>query len=385
MNTLRQFVGLFLIALLSACASAPTGSSATVFHDELFVPAPAKFDPQSLFQVSDAMRRYLQVDIAGSLAAKGRMQGLYDALYSDQQLKLEYDTVQTRTASETFLARSGNCLSLVIMTAAFAKELGLNVYFQGVSTEENWLRRDKYYFLAGHVNVTIGRMRKMVLSGNGAGKFLTIDFEPLVENVAQRAWQIKETTIVAMYMNNRAAETLAEGDTNGAYWWAREAVVHDVKFLPAQINLAVIYRRAGHPTLAQSTLNNVLSLDPNNVVALSNLVSLLAELNRPAELALVTARLKRLRDYQPYHFFKLGVAAMQVKNYALARDMFKQETRSQPNNSEFQFYLALAYIGLGDQKTAKRHLSNAIKTSSSLKEQGIYAAKLGRIQAAQPN
>ena len=385
MIRLRRVVGSFFILLVFGCATAPVPDSASVLHDEFFVPAPAKFDPQSLFQVSDAMRRYLSVDIASNLAEKGPMRGLYEALYSDRELKLEYDTVKTRTASETFLARSGNCLSLVIMTAAFAKELGLKVYFQGVATEENWLRRDNFYFLAGHVNVTIGRVRNMVLAGNGAGKFLTIDFEPLVADVAQRTWQIKESTIVAMYMNNRAAETLAEGNIKAAYWWAREAVVYDVNFVPAQINLAVIYRRAGHAELARATLESVLSRDPDNVPALSNLIPLLSELNRTEELALATERLKRLREYEPYHFFKLGVAALRAKNYALARDMFKKETRAQPNNSEFQFNLALAYAGLGDRETAKQHLAIAVESSSTLKEQGIYAAKLSRLQAAKPN
>ena len=76
---------------------------------------------------------------------------------------------------------------------------------------------------------------------------------------------------------------------------------------------------------------------------------------------------------------------MQAKNYTLARDMFKQETRNQPHNSEFQFNLALAYAGLGDRETAKQHLAIAVKSSTTLKEQGIYAAKLIRIQQTSPN
>ena len=46
----------------------------------------------------------------------------------------------TRNAAEAFDARSGNCLSLVIMTAAFAKELGLPVRYQNVFVDEAWSR-----------------------------------------------------------------------------------------------------------------------------------------------------------------------------------------------------------------------------------------------------
>ena len=81
------------------------------------------------------MRRYARTEIAAQANRKGRHRALIDALYSKHQLRLEYDTVITRNASEAFDARAGNCLSLVIMTAAFAKELGLMVEYQKVLVE----------------------------------------------------------------------------------------------------------------------------------------------------------------------------------------------------------------------------------------------------------
>ena len=59
-------------------------------------------------------------------------------LYKRQKLGLEYDATSTRTASEAYAARAGNCLSLVIMTSAFAKALGLPVYYQRVFVDESW-------------------------------------------------------------------------------------------------------------------------------------------------------------------------------------------------------------------------------------------------------
>jgi len=40
---------------------------------------------------------------------------------------LEYESRVTRNASETYAARMGNCLSLVIMTAAFARKVGMRI------------------------------------------------------------------------------------------------------------------------------------------------------------------------------------------------------------------------------------------------------------------
>jgi len=89
-----------------------------------------------VFAVSPEMRHYLHTEIAPHLHREGPLQGLFDALYSKRQLKLEYDSAMTRNAAQAFAARSGNCLSLVIMTAAFANEMGLPVQFQSVLGEE---------------------------------------------------------------------------------------------------------------------------------------------------------------------------------------------------------------------------------------------------------
>jgi len=80
-----------------------------------------------VFAVSPEMRRYVATGIANDVRIRGPQQGLFDALYSRNQLQLEYESTMTRNAAQAYAARAGNCLSLVIMTAAFAKEMGLKV------------------------------------------------------------------------------------------------------------------------------------------------------------------------------------------------------------------------------------------------------------------
>ena len=60
---------------------------------------------------------------------------------------------------------------------------------------------------------------------------MTIDFLPAGTSRGLRTWVIDESTIIAMYMNNRAVESLTSGAVNDAYWWAREAIMQDPRFL----------------------------------------------------------------------------------------------------------------------------------------------------------
>jgi tetratricopeptide (TPR) repeat protein len=379
---MRILLAALLSVLLGACAGAPLAPPASqLFRDPLFSPPTQPIDAASVFAVSDEMRNYLATEIVANLHAKGRPRGLYEALYSRSQLKIDYDAAMTRNAAEAFAARSGNCLSLAIMTAALAKELGLPVRYQSVLAEELWSRSGGIYFSSSHVNVTLGRRHTDPRYQFEEGNLLTIDFRPVGALQTQRAWEIAEATVVAMYMNNRAAEVLAQGGWNDAYWWARAAIEQDPAFTSAINTLGVIYRRRGHLAEAEQVLQYVLAREPANTHALSNLALVYADQGRVADAEEATRKLQRLQPQPPFHFFERGMAAMKRGDFTAARDDFAREAERDPNYHEFQFWLAAAHAALGNYREASRHLQTAIANSKNLREQDIYSAKLALINA----
>ena len=185
-------LAILLAILLSACASAPPPPRpAPLLADHLFGAPSEKVSTDEVLKVTDAMRRYLAVDIADQLRSKGPQIGLIDALYRRAQLKLEYDAATTKTASAAFEARSGNCLSLVLMTAALAHELQLSVRYQSAYLEEAWSRDGNLLFASGHVNITLGR--RMLDAGSMRDICpWTIDFRPADEIRSLRVRDIVE-------------------------------------------------------------------------------------------------------------------------------------------------------------------------------------------------
>ncbi len=368
--------------LLSGCVSVETKTyAAPLFHDELFAPPTERINRDDVFAVNDEMRRYLASDIADQLREKGRQQGLFNALYSKDQLKLEYDSVRTRNAQEAFTARAGNCLSLAIMTAALAKEMGLNISFQRVFAEQDWSRSGGIYFSSGHVNLTLGKRQYDGQFRFGDGNLLTIDFFPLRENARQHAWIVGEETIIAMYMNNRAAESLVAGNVDNAYWWAREAIRQDANLLISYNTLAVIYRHHKNLPEAESVLNFALAREPDNLQVMSNLAIVFSDQGRAAESKALALRVAELQPYPPFHFFNLGQIAMRDGNFKVARDLFAREVARAENQSEFHFWLASAYFSLGEIGEAQKHLALAKQNSATPKEHALYAAKLERLKA----
>ena len=375
-------MSVLLPSLLAACASAPVAQyPAYLLNDKLFPPASERISAAEVFAVSDAMKRYLKNDIANLLQVKGTQQGLIDALNSKDLLKVEYDSATTRNAAQTFEERAGNCLSLVIMTAALAKELGMSVYFQSVFVDETWSRSGGMYFTIGHVNLMIGKRYHDIKSRIDDNVMITIDFIPPVENKSYHTWAIKEQTVLAMYMNNRSAEALARGHINDAYWWVREAIRQDPDFLSAYNTLGVVYRRAGNPAAAEQVFNHALLRDPANTQFMSNLAMVLDDEGRTLESRVLTEKVERRQPYAPFHFFNLGFDAMQAHDFKTARDMFMRELARDPYNHEFHFWLALALARLGDMTQSKRHLTIAMDFSTTRREHDLYAAKLDRIKA----
>jgi Tfp pilus assembly protein PilF len=380
---MKQWFCLALCLLLAACANVtPVVRADHLLADDQFGAATERIRADDVFALSDAMRAYADGEMKPLLRMRGMQQGLVDALYSKGQLQLEYDAAQTRNAAQAFEGRSGNCLSLVIMTAAFAKHFGMPVRYQSVLVEDSWSRDGDLYLASSHVNLSLAKRPVDARVGFDASHLLTIDFLPPEDVRGHRTREVSEPTVVAMFMNNRAVESMARGRLDDAYWWVREAVLHAPGYLRAFNTLAVIYQRHGDPQRAEWALQHVLAAEPGNVQALSNLVRALQAQGKAEQSAQAAMRLKALEPYPPYHFYHLGRAAIDAADFRGARELFTQEVKRAPYHHEFQFWLAVAHFGLGEFEAADRRMKLAMDYSPTRVLQGRYAEKLERLRSA---
>ncbi len=378
---MRRCLALVLALLLTACASVPAPAPAELFDDALFEPPSHPVDAREVFRLSDAMRRYLDEDLARDVRRKGPRSALIDALYAPGRLRLDYDAARTRNAAEAFEASSGNCLSLAVMSAALARHLGLSVQFHSVIGEAGWARNGELLVSNGHVNLTLRNP-----AGEGRVRFdvaeaMLIDFDPPAPGQRQYSRVVGESTVLAMYLNNRAAETLAAGEPGEAYWYARAAIEAEPTLLSAHNTLAVVYMRRGALAQAERVLKKLLVAEPANVAALANLEQIYERQGRSADAEAVQQRLARIEPYPPYHFFQRGVEALERRDYALARSMFEKEIERAAYHHEFHFGLAMASYGLGDLKEARRQLGLAMKASTRDADRQLYAGKLEKLRA----
>lgn len=375
----------FVLLALSGCASAPqAGDVERLFADAAFEPRPALPGREQVFSISESMREYLQTDFAQLSRNRGPRSGLYQALRT--QLKLDYDTERTRTAAEAFDARAGNCLSLVILSGALARELGVPVVYQSVHGYDTWSRSGGIAFLSGHVNLALGApAAPEYFSHVIADRPLVIDFVEDANQTDRRARPISESTVLAMFMNNRAAETLVDGKIDEAYWWVRAAVDADPAFLSAYNTLAVIYQRHGDLRAARRVLDYALEREPANPQMLLNLANVLQGEGRDADAQRVLRLLAEASKYPPFYFLDRGNEALRAGDVAAAMRWFGKELKRIPYDHELHFSIALASLRLGDVEQAREHIELAMQNSTRRDQRDIYAAKLERLLGGRAN
>ncbi len=379
---MRWFV-LLSAGWLAACTSLPPPplSDAGLLHDDAFTAPATPVDASQVFALNDAMRRLLENTPSRTQQHTDPRRQLLDVLYGQRKLVLDYDASRTRNASEAFDARSGNCLSLVIMPAAFATAAGLPLAYRQVLVDETWSRSNGMYFASGHVNLALGWPVSAARFDRAQATEMIVDFLPPDETRGQRSRPITEATVLAMYMNNRAAEALVGGALDDAYSWAREALRQDRNFLAAYNTLGVVYSHRGEPRWAQQVFQAVLAREPDNTTALVNLAAALQADGRGDEAPPLLARLAAIEAFPPFHFLEAGLKAMAAQQWRQARELFRKEAARQAANPEVHFWLAQASFRLGDRRDAERHLELARQNSTTPAEFALYGAKLGWLRA----
>jgi tetratricopeptide (TPR) repeat protein len=384
---------ILLLSLLAGCAGLQRHNQAQpagLFQDKAFAPPAEPVSIADLFTLSPEMRAYVRSpSFSSQLRIKGSEQGLVDALYAKGELKLEYDSSMTRTAAQTYAAHAGNCLSLVIMTAAFAKELGMPVRFQSVDVDESWSRYAGLYLVSTHVNLSLGQRAIETLHSTAGGarigsdRLLTIDFLPPEDASQYRTHPLEESDIIAMYMNNRAAEALVRDHVDDAYWWARGAIEQQPQSSLAYNTLGVIYQRKGDLAQAERVYRAALEQNPDALVVMQNLAEVLQTAGRKDEARTLEQRIARIQPIPPFYYFNKGMVAFEGGDYQNAKSLFEREVKRAPYYDEFHFWLALTHLRLGEAKEAHAELAQALDTSTRRDSRDLYSAKLAHLRSMQ--
>lgn len=385
MRSSLLIVNIFSIfSLLTACQSAPNFmqskqlSNTSLYIDDKFNNYNDIYieSEEEIFALDDDMQKLVEEKLKSERDNRRKAKKLLKHFFNPEQVGLAYRAGANVVASQAYQNNEANCLSLTIMAYSLAKASNLDVVFQSVKVPEYWVRNGRVNMLTGHVNLKIVDKKsptKLVFIDRG---ILEIDFDPYVVKKTFPKKVIGKNTVIAMFYNNKGANAMIKGDYTSAYAYLKAATQVDPTFSSAWGNLGILYRFNGYEKQAVDTYQYAISLNRNNLTAMSNL-SMLLHINGQYENAKeLDTFIMRQRANNPYYYALLADEKFYIGDYRQAIQHYRKAIKLNKNIHEFYFGLAKIYYMLDETEKAQSYLKKAIAKNRSRQLDEQYIAKL---------
>lgn len=339
--------------------------------------------PQQIFALPDQAIQSLRGKLAIYDSTQERSYALLNFIFKQNNDSMQYINGETLTAAEALKRGQANCLSLTILAYSLANSVGFQTEFRDVKIPEYWITRNGESFLNGHVNLQVQAVYpeekpNIVYS---AGSSYVIDFERGAGLGRLPYKVISQQEIVALFYNNKAAETMEKGDYSKAMLYLRAAGRTQPSLPDTWNNLAVWYKRQGQLQLAEQAYLQSLQLDPNHSNTMANLAILYSELGRADEAQQLERKVERNREQNPYYFLMLGNEAVSQQQFAEAQKFYQRSLTINDQIAETHFSLAKVLLQQGRYDAAASHLNKARALTGPGPERDVLQHKLDLLHA----
>jgi len=300
--------------------------------------------------------------------------------YLEQRLdRFTYDG-DTLTAQESLQRNEGNCISLAILTQAYATLAQVDTTFREVGTIPVFRKSNNTILVSNHFRTKLlapkstnnGEEIEIIRAGT------VVDYFP-----AQDSFYLDTATfqdLVAKYYANKSVDALLEKDFDMSYSMLTKAL-HYAPYDPELINIsAVLHRRSGRATDALKIFEyaNQHQLTSQNLLV--NYLSLAKKQTDTQLIELLEASIENSAE-TPFDKIQLAQRSIKKGNYNKAIKKLKDIILETPYIPEPYFELARIYYTKGDIEKTERLLTLAIERSSDPDKRALFQAKRNGIPA----
>ncbi len=352
--------------LLSEAESLFPLSSAVESHDEVF-------------QASEDIKRFVRTHISyGSASSHDRFERLIKALSDDDLLAMEYDSLETLSASQSFQRLRGNCLSLSILAYTLAKEAGLQADFYEPEVPYVWDEQGAYHFLTRHISVKVYANTQTQWPISSA--FVDFSGNPSLRFLPKA--RLATETVLAMFYNNRAADALARERFHEAFAYGRQAIAADPDFAPPYNTLGLLFKRMGRVDLAENAFRHGLMRDRDNYALLSSLHWTLQQSgNADDQVEAAYLRAER-KQKNPFELAVKAERAYERAQYHKSIRLYQKAIDQTAYVHGFYFGIARSLVAMGQYERASKFMVVAQSLSTTFAQQKLYARKVELLKRA---
>ncbi|ESP91453.1 tetratricopeptide repeat protein [Pseudoalteromonas luteoviolacea] len=294
--------------------------------------------------------------------------------YLEQRLdRFTFDGA-TLTARESLEKNEGNCISLAILTQAYASLAKIETTFREVGTVPVFRKNNNTILISNHFRTKL----LAPSSSNAANQFEIIRAGTVVDYFpAQDSFFIDTASyddLVAKYYANKAVDSLLDKNFNNSYSFLISALNYSPNDAELINVAAVLHRRRG---LQNDALEIFKFADKHHLTS-QNLISNYLSLAKTQEDTQLVNHLENLLDNSvstPFDKIQLAQRSIRKGSYNKAIRELKEIIVETPYIPEPYFELARIYYTKGDIENTERLLALAIEKSSDPQKRSLFQAK----------
>jgi tetratricopeptide (TPR) repeat protein len=276
--------------------------------------------------------------------------------------------------------RAGNCLSLAVLTKAYASLVDLDIKFRKVNSAPIYQRNVGVMTISSHIQTHLYAPKKILKDKNSINVLrskIIIDYFPSSQRYI--GGLVKDVDFTSMYYQNLAAEAIVDGEFDLAYSLLSAAMKLSANNSETLNTLAVLHKITGNKSVAEVIYLSGIKGPTSSVSMLSNYILLLEEDNRFAEVASMKAKYNEIRDDNPYRWYDLANQAYAKENYSQALKYYEKSIHIAPYLHESFFGQAKTYFHLGMRRKAKIAMKRAVELAYKPRDEKLYLAKLNSL------
>ncbi|MBE0369909.1 tetratricopeptide repeat protein [Pseudoalteromonas aurantia] len=379
---MKQVFIIILLASLIGCTSTELPSStepqdpSSLFNHSLFNEQ-AVIPEADIFLLPTAEQVQFHAYHQDALT-KGVREDRIIANYLNTKLnEFTYDGA-TLSAAQTLVQDEGNCISLAILTQAYANLIDVETSFREVASIPVYKKTERTLLVSNHFKTKL-----FAPDDNPEGWISAIRPGTVIDYFpAQDIYFVSTATVddlTAKFYANLATNELLNEQFDKSYSYLKQAFKHK-KTDPELINLAaILHRRAGDADTAKRLFEYAIqhSLISSNL--LSSYTYLAAELND----MILVKKLEAMSEASaktPFDIINIARKAFMNQHYTRAEKLLSELVQEFPYLPEPYFELAKLHYQKNNLSTSQHFLSEALLKAEDQKKAGIYQAKLSSLE-----
>ncbi|KFZ38803.1 hypothetical protein HR45_05205 [Shewanella mangrovi] len=346
-------------------------------NDELFRPVDSGWQPPSvtsLYQLTPAqlqlLARFVERKEIASLPKYQQLSQFLQTLLGD----FNYEG-QNLIAKDAMAQHQGNCMTLAMLTFAYAKAYKVPIGFRLLHDMPVLLKVEQSIATySDHVRAYLFDTINMQELSPNPRRFLSIDYFSTGDSLTGKV--VPEHEFLAMFYRNLAGEALMQGKLTHAYLQAKQGLALAPQSTPLVALMGLIHRRAGDEATAEQFYQYGLSLDARDVTLLMNYRYLADKQGRQSLAAQLSAQLARVAPEQPAELYIQALAAVNAQDFVLAERLIRQFLERYPYFHQAYLLLATIHWEQGQLEATEKALKKALATAVSDENRQRYMAKL---------